>query len=194
MNMSIKYFNGTLMNQKDTYKNILKIKKCAVLLFEMTYKSTIVRDWYFEGIYSNKNFVLFKECYTFIYNDVKNNLYDYQKNIKNLFEYIRINEDRNIELSDSLEKFIDNISYYSALSKSWNKPVTEIEVDTNDISNMADFILGGLFKTYCDHEKELDESAQIALDKDICNRIYTLLCNGFLDCFSINCSKDCLEE
>lgn len=59
----------------------------------------------------------------------------------------------------------------------WDAPIQLENVNKN---NLADFLLEGKFKEHCHKNSQLNDSIMKQLNKDIYNRVYTLLINNIL--------------
>lgn len=71
-------------------------------------------------------------------------------------------------------------SLYGFMNTNYGWDIAQ-EIEMVDYKNLADFILGGAFKQACMEHAHLNDETMCYINKDINNRMYTLLMHHYFD-------------
>lgn len=116
-----------------------------------------------------------------------------RKIVKEKIEYINV-ENRKLAKFKSLEAlnkhikehpnshtymYVAEIYLNSIMGLDWDSPVMSEDTIINN-NNLADYILKGNFLEYCEKHMRLNDAAMRYINKDVYNRVYTLVRLGLL--------------
>ena len=80
---------------------------------------------------------------------------------------------------NKMADYIGNVAFGIVCGSKWDKPV---ELKEKVTKNWAEYVLAGEFKKNCDGKNHFGNDALMAeINKDICNRIYTILRSAEID-------------
>ncbi len=80
------------------------------------------------------------------------------------------------ENTDTFERYVIEISFGFHYGTSWDEPVYLTEKPQGDLTA---YVLGGQFRAHCEAGACLDDAAMCRINKDVYNRVYTLLSDGW---------------
>lgn len=141
------------------------------------YRNTIIEKFHTERRCLNS--ILYKKMYRVVYNRVKKvNKYSKYLYLLDCGENMSQELDKIPEDSVmSVIRFIKDIVFNSYMGHNWDEAEALDELPDNGI---ASFILSGKFKECCNNNEKLSDQTMYYINKDIHNRIYTLIINGLL--------------
>lgn len=166
------------------YNDDIGRRKVAISITHYAYRNTKLEDYHSDGVKMDKNF------YRTIYNVVSSKL----KNVRLLQRYLDDFPNENISdkqvldkligsVPDNLQlkfiKYIQEIIFGQLYGTQWEpaKLVPEIA----EGQSYANFVLAGKFSECCKNGCILDDAAMCLINKDVHNRIYTLLIGGYFN-------------
>lgn len=154
-------------------------RSLAKAIVHYVYRNTpAVEDSHSDGIVMDDAF------YRKIYKSVYNKMFLVQKYNGFYCQIENSNQLKNFLSSQKLDKPLEFLSYGQNIShnfiygKLWDKAELIEELPK---TNLTSYILSGKFKQYCKEKREFDDNAMRDINKDIYNRIYTLLLEGYLE-------------
>ena len=80
---------------------------------------------------------------------------------------------------DNMMQYAKELDFNWLFGTSWDK-AKEVDVSLQN-SDYAQYVLSGEFLKSCQNNVELDDEVMCNINKDIHNRIYSLLINGYFD-------------
>ncbi|MBE6679524.1 MAG: hypothetical protein E7598_03280 [Ruminococcaceae bacterium] len=159
--------------------NEITTQNMSVALVHYIYRDTVIEDYHSECV------IMDGALYEIIYKVVRKNLsrakrfYPVFKRIKEPDDVVLLPRET---FSSSLAKefllFAAGILMLNNTNAGWDDAK---EIEWKNFKKPAEFVLNGVFKEYCDNHVVLDDKAMCEINKDINNRVYTLLCSGFFD-------------
>jgi hypothetical protein len=130
--------------------------------------------------YCNKGFCLneifYEETYYIVHKRLKeidDMLPEFYKRLDVMDGYINILSELSAKNLSKLNKFIISYAYCRHLISIWGKP-RKLNFSIND--DRAEYLLDGLFKIFCHANTVYNDDTMIYINKDIYDRVYTLLC------------------
>ena len=159
------------------------LKKVARSLTHYVYRNTKLENYHVENAEMNDD--VYKTMYKTVYANLKNvkllhkyvfryeGSYATPGDVKKLISSVP--EELQFKFIRYIQYLIDGFSYGSA----WDEAVT-LELPAEKQS-LASYVLAGKFKEYCDNHICLDDNAMCRINKDVHNRIYTLLVSGYFN-------------
>lgn len=151
--------------------------KLAICYTHLAYRNTDLEDFHAKG---DK---LGKRLYNRMYKIVSSNFERIKKYKQKLIDIKSIEEMKDfIKNADSSQKefvdFIADMAFNSQMGYGWDNPV-EIQIE-QEINDVAAFVLAGKFMECCEKQLALSDDIMCYINKDICNRIFTLLQNNYI--------------
>ena len=157
--------------------NEISNEKLAICYTHLAYRNTDLEDFHAKG---DK---LGKRLYNRMYKIVSSNFERIKKYKQKLIDIKSIEEMKDfIKNADSSQKefvdFIADIAFNSQMGYGWDNPV-EIQIE-QEITDIAAFVLAGKFMECCEKQLVLSDDTMCYINKDVCNRIFTLLQNNYI--------------
>ena len=159
------------------------LKKVARSLTHYVYRNTKLENYHVANAEMNDD--LYKAIYKTVYANLKNvkllhkyvfryeGSYATKEDVEKLVSSVP--EELQFKFIRYMQYLIDGFNYGSA----WDEAVTlELPAEKQSLAN---YVLVGKFKEYCDKNMHLDDNAMCCINKDVHNRIYTLLVNGYFN-------------
>lgn len=160
-------------------------RKLALAITHYAYRNTVLEDYHSDSITMDKSF--YKKIYKTVYCKLKN--------VEKFHKYIKIfHSDTNFK--EELEKLLNTVpeeNHFKFL-RYFNDIMLEVQlncgvawdpaevVDCNiNGKSLAHYVLSGCFVECCEKGAILDNATMCYINKDIHNRIYTLLVKGYFD-------------
>lgn len=152
-------------------------RQLALVYAHYLYRNTDLEKYHAQKAVMNMNF------YDKIYEIVNEKVKIVKRNQKKLYDISTIDEAKEMLFKmpkSSAEEFIDyfeNMHAYSVLPCGTDWDAAEaLNMEIPD--DLTAFILDGYFRECCEQNKILDNEAMCYINKDVHNRIYTLVCKG----------------
>ena len=153
-------------------------EELAKIFVHMIYRDTEVEDYHSETVRMDE------ALYADVLRIVKSNLRKIARN-HDLLASVKEEEVkrllRTMYPTRALEfaKYADTLSYYTSFKVGfyWDEPIL---LQTEPPKDKAAYLLGGAFLEGCNAHWLFDDDAMCRINKDICNRVYTLICSGLL--------------
>ena len=159
-------------------------RKLSLAIVHYAYRNTVIEDYHSYGIKMDMNF--YKKIYKIVHTKLANvkNFHRYV----NLFDATGRKEDfENIiklvpeEQHFKFMRYFADIMYMYKDQFGWEwEPAKLIDVNL-DNKSYANFVLSGNFLESCKNGIILDDKTMCYINKDINNRIFSLLINGYFD-------------
>lgn len=155
-----------------------KLQKLAIGLTHVIYRNTAIEDMHSAGAQMDKAF--YEDAYYYFKQMM--DIADKHKDIYKMFldendEELLIKKLKKSETTAEEKEIIAGIYFYS-LNSEWDIPALCNDEPNDD---KTDYMLRGKFKEHCDKGSKLSDRVMCEINKDICNRIYTLLYKGYFD-------------
>ena len=155
-----------------------KLQKLAIGLTHVIYRNTAIEDMHSVGAQMDKAF--YDDAYYYFKQMM--DIADRNNDIYKMFladngEELLTQKLNNSETS-SEEKEIIAVIYFYSLNSEWDIPTL---CSDELIEDKTEYMLKGKFKEHCDKGSKLGDRVMCEINKDICNRIYTLLYKGYFD-------------
>lgn len=156
----------------------------ALSLTHYVYRNTAIEDYHSEGVTMDMEF--YKKIYNIVYRKIKK--------VKQFHKYIRNYSGTQLKTLDDLDailktvpeeyhlsfiNYLQDILFGFKMGVDW-EPANKIDTILQGKSE-ATFILSGKFIECCQNGCILDGKTMYHINKDIHNRIYSLLLNGYFD-------------
>lgn len=165
------------------FNNENDLRKVALSLTHYVYRNTKLEDYHLEDVIMDKAF--YKKIYRIVYDKVNK--------VKLLHKYVtRFPE--NYDRAQDIDKLIDTvpynlqlkfIRYFQELVWGFNFGVdwdaATVCEPPHKNQSLANYILAGNFSKCRKKGSALNDSAMCYINKDVHNRIYTLLKGGYFD-------------
>lgn len=157
-------------------------RKMALGISHYAYRNTVLEDYHSECIKMDMSF--YKKIYRIVYTKLKN--------AKLLHKYIENYSEEKLESKEDLDRLLNNVPedlrfkfmrylsevlFGSMCGVEWDLAET-LECNLNGKS-LANYVLAGNFLECCKNGAILNDKTMRYINKDIHNRIYTLLINGY---------------
>jgi len=143
-------------------------RKLALSITHFVYRNTELEDYHSECVTMDMDF------YKLMYNIVNEKMSIVARYNKYLMNKIPLDESER----EGLFPYVDDLDFNCIFGTSWDK-AKEIDIDSCP-ANITEYILSGEFLKSCQNGIELDDDAMCNINKDVHNRIYSLLINGYL--------------
>lgn len=157
--------------------NEITTQNMSVALVHYIYRDTVIEDYHSECA------IMDEELYEIIYKVVRKNLsrakrfYPVLREIEGVEDIVEtIRSNFYYPLAKEFPCFAAGLIPFQFTNYDWDEAK---EIECKNFKNPADFVLGGVFEEYCRNHVVLDDKAMCEINKDINNRIYTLLYNGY---------------
>lgn len=152
----------------------------AIALSHYIFRNTEIEDFHSHS--KKMNFEFYVEtiayCGQFVNHIVRNkkliSLFLKENWANSLLQII----EKDKKLTNIQKKLCLDLHYYLSVVPCWDKPVILPEKPGREITR---FIFKGKYAEHCAKESILDDKTMCDINHDICNRIYTLIENGWLD-------------
>lgn len=156
----------------------------ALSITHYVYRNTRLENFHSECVYMDKNF------YRLIYNTVRTKL----KNVKEMKKYIDAFPDVDLNNKNELEKlissvpeelhlrfirYLQNIFFGLYFGAEWDDAILIEKIRKNQ--SCANYVLAGKFSECCQKGCVLNDENMCVINKDVHNRIYTLVINGYFN-------------
>lgn len=156
----------------------------ALSITHYVYRNTRLEDFHAECVHMDKNF------YRMIYNTVRTklkNVVDLQRYIDSFPDAVLNNKDTLYKLINSVPKelrlrFINYVQYIMfgmTFGSNWDAAIKSEKIRKNQ--SCANYVLAGKFNECCQKGCELNDAVMCVINKDVHNRIYTLLVCGYFN-------------
>lgn len=151
-------------------------RKLALALTHYVYRNTKVEDFHADNEILSAS--LYKKVYAIVKRRV-NLVLKYQKYLNNLDNFYDRNKIKEIahSINDSdrlgFFKYVGELSFNLLFKPNWDR--AEL-LEVTNIQNPTQYILAGHFKECSLKNKPLNNQIMCYINKDIHNRIYTLIC------------------
>lgn len=157
--------------------NEISNEMLAICYTHLAYRNTDLEHFHSKG---DK---LGKRLYNRMYKIVNFNLDRIKKYKQKLIDIKSIEEMKDfIKNADSSHKesvdFIADIAFNLQMRYGWDNPV-EVQIE-QEITDVAEFVLAGKFMECCEKQLVLSDDTMCNINKDVCNRIFTLLQNNYI--------------
>ena len=147
----------------------------AIVLTLFLYRNTIIEDFHCKNIKMDEK--LYKTIYGVVYRGYKllaenKRILEILLSDRPIFTFVKeLNEKKlNVRVAQGIFVLLPS-------NPGWDKPTKlDIEIPKSKVK----FILDGEFKKCCNEGCYLNDDIMCRVNKDICNRIYTLLINDIL--------------
>ncbi len=159
-------------------------REMAYVITRYAYRDTALEDFHSISIKMDMSF--YKKIYNIVYAKLKkvSLLFKYIENyqadeLKNKEDYEKLLDTIPEELKFKFMRFLSEV--YELLQQYFEfgwAPAKIVDCDFNGKS-LAKYVLSGRFIECCKNGSILDDKTMCYINKDIHNRIYTLLINGF---------------
>lgn len=155
-----------------------KLQRLAIGLTHVIYRNTAIEDMHSAGAQMDKEF--YDDGYFYF-----KQMMDIADKHKDIYKLFLVEEDekllsekwKNPKTTAEEKEIIAGIYFYS-LNSEWDIPTL---CSDEQIDDKTDYMLRGKFKEHCDKCSKLNDKVMCEINKDICNRIYTLLYKGYFD-------------
>lgn len=158
-------------------------RKLARAITHYVYRNTKIEDYHSENVVMDLNF------YKKVYKQVYAKMVKAERFTKYIIGFARREKEGkslgaeafNLIKEEDVAGFVPfykQINWNSLFGKSWDE--AEL-IDVKVSGTLARFILDGEFKKHCFSGSHLDDNAMKEINKDIHNRVYSLLINGYFD-------------
>lgn len=160
-------------------------RKMALAITHYAYRNTALEDYHADDVKMDKAF--YKKIYKIVYGKLKN-AKEFNKYIKNYHDEINSKEEFEKLLNTVPEELqLRFLRYFQNIvatiefryGSQWEQ-ATVVDCDLNG-KGMASYVLSGHFAECCEKGVHLDDVIMCYINKDVHNRIYTLLVNGYFD-------------
>lgn len=156
----------------------------ALSITHYVYRNTRLEDFHAECVQMDRNF------YRIIYNTVRTKL----KNVRELQRYIDSFPDADLTNKATLDKLINSVPKELQLKfirylqdimfglffgTNWDTAVQAEKIRANQ--SYANYVLAGKFNECCQNGCVLNDATMRIINKDVHNRIYTLLTGGYFN-------------
>lgn len=169
------YYKGT-EHQRGGYimektTNALSPELLAIGICHAIYRNTEVEDYHSDDRLMDE--ALYRDVYQIVSNAIPLLL-----GVKNLLLTICTDGASKLLPWDKCPNTKEEISFFGDIifgvqcGLEWDEP-TDIEEAPGE--DLAEYLLGGTFKTFCDGKRHLDDSVMRPINKDITNRAYKVL-------------------
>lgn len=152
-------------------------KQLARCYAHYVYRNTVIEDFHAEGVCMDD--AIYRKMYRVVRAKTEN--------IKKYSQYLSLLEyGENIaqgldtlppDIAVPVIRFIKDIIFNSYMGSGWEEAQL---LDKLPEKSMPHYILAGTFREYCDDHAKLTDSAMREINKDIHNRIYTLIVHKML--------------
>lgn len=156
----------------------------ALSITHYAYRNTRLEDFHAECVRMDQNF------YRIIYNTVRAKL----KNVKELQRYIDSFPDADLRNKDTLDellnsvpeelrlrfiRYLQEITFGLLFGADWDAAIEIEKIRANQSG--ANYVLAGKFRECCQKGCILNDATMRVINKDVHNRIYTLLIGGYFN-------------
>ena len=155
-----------------------RLQKLAIGLTHVIYRNTAIEDMHSVKAQMDKKF--YDDAYLYFKQMI--DIADRNKDIYRMYmvdnsEELLTQKLKNPETTPDAKEIIAGIYFYS-LNSEWDIPTLCSDEPTDD---KTDYMLRGKFKEHCEKSSKLNDKVMCEINKDICNRIYTLLYKGYFN-------------
>lgn len=157
----------------------LSLENLAFIFSLYLYRNTIIEDYHAKSVVCNRQ--LYRNIHSAVtrkYNTLSNMRYllDILESEHPLYNLLILIENGTVSELKEI-KAIQEITYYLNWKNDWDIPYV---LDIDILDNKVSFILAGKFKEACNNNWILNDESMCIINKDVCNRIYTLLSKEYL--------------
>ena len=152
----------------------------AIALSHYIFRNTEIEDLHSQGIKMNFKFYLESiDYFGQIVNQVNRNKKIVSLFLKDKWEQVIVQKIQNGEIKTNIQKRLCfDLSSYLLMMPDWDKPILLSEKPCKGITR---YIFKGKYAEHCVNESILDDKTMCEINHEICNRIYTLIENGWFD-------------
>ena len=151
----------------NTNENFLR--KLALSITHYAYRNTELED------YHSENVVMDMDFYQTIFKIVDSKI----ENVKKYTKYLTLGLYVSEEERESVSEYVRHLDFNCRYGSGWDQAKLLDEIPEN--TDYTQYILSGEFLKACKSNFELDDDAMCKINKDIHNRIFTLLVKGYFD-------------
>ena len=152
-----------------------QLKTLSRAIAHLVYRNTEVEDFHSESVIMDEN--LYQTVAKIVTEKLKSvTRYYNQLMSTSLDDVQRTLQGEKIEIDAKFLDFLNELAFNCACGMEWDSPVELTELPQGDL---VGYILDGHFSQCCTEHRELDDETMCFINKDINNRIYTLLLNGY---------------
>ena len=154
-----------------------QLKKLSRAIAHLVYRNTEVEDFHSESVIMDED--LYQTVTTIVADKLKSVTRYYNQLMSTSFDDVqRAIQGESTGIDVDFLDFVTELAFNCACGLEWDSPVELAELPQGDL---VDYILNGHFKQCCTEHRELDDETMCFINKDINNRIYTLLVNGYFE-------------
>ena len=159
------------------FNNKEELKVLSRAITHLVYRNTEVEDFHSESVIMDEKF------YYTVIKIVVNKLKLVTKFYNQLMSVSEDDITRTIsgqqsDLDNSFLRFLGELFFNCQFGTHWDDPVQLEQMPQGELSK---YILDGHFRQCCLEHRELDDDTMCFINKDINNRIYTLLVKGYFN-------------
>lgn len=158
-----------------------ELRKVALSITHYVYRNTKLEDYHSKGVIMNNDF--YKLIYSIVYRKLNN--------VRVLHKYIA-NYTNKLDNKSDLDKLLETVpsdlklrflrymqQLFGGLNYGTQWDAAQICAPIESNISAASYLLGGRFRECCDKNYRLDDKTMCYINKDVHNRIYTLLIGGY---------------
>lgn len=161
-------------------------KKLALSITHYAYRNTSQLENFHAGDPKQMNQTFYRTIYNVVYSKLKN-VQLFQRYIDDFPKQSLDSQEDFNSLMDTVPEhlhlkfinYIKDIYFEFAYGKFWDAP--EFVSPIKEGQSAAKYVLGGTFADCCKNNTLLDNTAMRNINKDVHNRIYTLLISGYFN-------------
>lgn len=152
----------------------------AIALSHYIFRDTEIEDFHSKCVKMDFEFYLESvDYFGQIVNQVNRNKKIVSLFLKDNWEKVLVQKLQNGELKTNIQKRLCLcLSSYLLMIPDWDKPIILNEKPCRGIIR---YLLRGKYAEHCANESILDDKTMCEINHDFCNRIYTLIENGWVD-------------
>ena len=152
-----------------------QLKSLSRAIAHLVYRNTEVEDYHSESVVMDDAF--YQTVTTIVSDKLKSVTRYYNQLMSTSIDDVqRTLQGESTGIDTEFFDFVNELAFNWACGLEWDSPVELSELPQGDL---AGYILNGHFKQCCAEHRELDDETMCFINKDINNRIYTLLLNGY---------------
>ena len=154
-----------------------QLKTLSRALTHLVYRNTDVEDFHSYNFIMNEDF--YKKVATIVGEKLKSVMRYYNRLMAiSIDDVKRTLQGQKTDIDKGFWDFLEELAFNCACGTNWDDPV---QLDELPQADLVSYILNGRFLQCCMEHRALDDDTMCSINKDINNRIYTLLLNGYFD-------------